>query len=107
MLGLDAERGPQLYKTDPAGYYVGMKAAAAGAKEDDAHNWLEKKLKKGAELDEQGALQLALGCLQSVLAQELKKTEVEVGVCSTKRAAFHRLSEEQIDALLNELAEHD
>lgn len=107
VLGMDAERGPQLYKTDPAGYYVGCKATAAGAKEDDAHNWLEKKLKKGQELDEKAAIQLALGCLQSVLAQELKKTELEVAVVSAGRPAFHRMSDDEVDAHLNEIAEHD
>jgi len=108
VVGIDAEKGPQLYKTDPAGYFVGCRAAAAGAKEDDAHNWLEKKLKKGsAELDEKATIQLALACLQSVLAQELKKGEVEVGLVTRQRQQFHRLGEDAIDAHLNEIAEHD
>lgn len=25
LIGIDEERGPQLYKVDPAGYYVGYK----------------------------------------------------------------------------------
>jgi len=58
-------------------------------------------------LDERAATQLALGCLQAVLSQELKKTEVEVGVVSAKRPRFYRLSEDEIDAHLNTLAEHD
>jgi len=107
LLSIDEEKGPQLWRSDPAGYVVGHKAAAAGAKEDDALNWLEKKLKKGEALDESSATQLALGCLQSVLAQELKKTEVEVGVVSVKRPRFRRLTEDEIEATLNALAEHD
>jgi hypothetical protein len=33
LLAIDEERGPLLYKTDPAGYFVGYKAVAAGQKE--------------------------------------------------------------------------
>jgi hypothetical protein len=35
LLAIDEERGPQLYKTDPAGYFVGYKAVAAGQKEQE------------------------------------------------------------------------
>ena len=31
LCAIDEERGPQLFKTDPAGYFVGYKATAAGA----------------------------------------------------------------------------
>lgn len=33
FFGIDDEFGPQLLKVDPAGHYVGCKAAAAGSKE--------------------------------------------------------------------------
>lgn len=33
FFGIDDEFGPQLLKVDPAGHYVGCKAAAAGTKE--------------------------------------------------------------------------
>jgi 20S proteasome alpha/beta subunit len=42
----DDERGPLLYKTDPAGTYMGYKATAAGPKSQEAHNYLEKQYKK-------------------------------------------------------------
>lgn len=45
LIALDEERGPTLMKVDPAGYYVGYKAAAVGAKETEAVNFLEKKVK--------------------------------------------------------------
>ena len=32
LAGFDDERGPQLFKCDPAGWYVGYRATAAGAK---------------------------------------------------------------------------
>jgi len=39
------EKGPQLFRSDPAGHYLGFKACAAGAKEQEANNFLEKKVK--------------------------------------------------------------
>ena len=46
LIGHDSELGPQVYKVDPAGYYVGFKATASGQKQTEAMNFLEKKWKK-------------------------------------------------------------
>jgi 20S proteasome subunit alpha 1 len=107
FIGIDEERGPLLYKSDPAGYFIGYKATSAGTKDDDANNWLDKKLKKSGPLSDKASVQLGISCLQSILAQELKKGELEVGIVSKESPAFRRLSEEEIDAHLNEIAEHD
>lgn len=58
LIGLDDERGPQLFKVDPAGYFVGFKATAAGAKQTESLNHLEKKLKKEKELNEEEAIEV-------------------------------------------------
>ena len=46
LIGIDAELGPQVFKLDPAGYFVGFHATAAGQKQQEAMNHLEKKWKR-------------------------------------------------------------
>ena len=46
LVACDDEMGPQVYKADPAGYYCGYKATAAGVKQLEANSFLEKKIKK-------------------------------------------------------------
>jgi len=107
FIAIDPEQGPLLYKSDPAGYYIGYRATAAGAKEDDGNNWLENKFKKKPVLDQKQTIQLALNCVQSILATELKKTDIEVGIVSLEHPHFRRLSEDQIEEHLTEISERD
>jgi 20S proteasome subunit alpha 1 len=51
LIGIDDELGPQLFKCDPAGYFVGYKGTGAGAKQQEVLNALEKKFKKEKDLD--------------------------------------------------------
>lgn len=60
LIGHDDEWGPQLYKCDPAGYYVGYKATAAGAKQQEALNYLEKKFKKNPELNMEDTIEVSV-----------------------------------------------
>lgn len=46
LIGIDEDFGPQCFKLDPAGYFVGFHASAAGQKQQEAMNHLEKKWKK-------------------------------------------------------------
>lgn len=58
LMGIDEEtRRPQLYKCDPAGYYIGFKAAAAGVKSVEAGNYLEKRLKKASSWGTQATIE--------------------------------------------------
>jgi len=78
IVGIDVEgetKIPQLYRCDPAGYYVGYKATSAGAKEQEANNFLEKRFKPpepNPKLSYDDTVQLALACLQNVLGADLK-----------------------------------
>lgn len=93
LTGIDAELGPQIFKLDPAGYYVGFHATASGAKQQEAISFLEKGFKKGwklTKLDE--VIELAIQSLSTVLATDLKAGEIEIGVVSQDDKRFRKVS---------------
>lgn len=49
IFGIDKHDGPLIYRVDPSGYYVGMKAAVAGSKEYDGTAKLEEYYKNKKE----------------------------------------------------------
>lgn len=70
LCGIDLEKGPLLYKIDPAGHFYGYKAVSAGVKEQEAVNYLEKQFKKQTELKKElsdaETIQVAISTLQNV-----------------------------------------
>ena len=117
LISVDSEFGPQLYKCDPAGYYVGYKATASGPKQQEALNHLEKKLKNKeyAEGSWDEVVELGISTLSTVLSVDFKKGELEVGVVGAPKVgdkdrldpAFRVLSEEEIDERLQAISEKD
>lgn len=117
LISVDSEFGPQLYKCDPAGYYVGYKATAAGPKTQEALNFFEKKLKNKdyAEGDWEEVVELGISCLSNVLSVDFKKGELEIGIVGGPRRdgkdgteiAFQSLTEEEIDDRLQAIADKD
>lgn len=67
LLGMDEEKGPMLYKTDPAGYFCGFRATSAGVKQTEANNFLEKRFKKKTDLTYEEAIEVRLISNQSLL----------------------------------------
>ena len=59
LIGIDDEIGPQLFKTDPAGYYCGYRATSSGVKQTEANNFLEKKVKKKVDLSTNEAVEVS------------------------------------------------
>lgn len=81
IVGVDPDLGPQIFKLDPAGYYVGFHATAAGQKQQEATNVLEKAYKKGFQFAAPAdVVEHALATLGQVLATDLKAGEVEIGI---------------------------
>jgi len=107
LIGIDDERGPQLYKIDPAGYYIGYKACAAGAKDQEAANVLEKKLKADTALSYEDTVQIAIATLQTVLSADFKASDIEVGVVRTSNPRFTILSETEVENHLTAISERD
>lgn len=112
IIGMDEEKGPALYKCDPAGYYVGYRACAAGTKEQEAVNFLQNKfkVKEGepeVELSEEDTVLTAISALQNVLSADFKPDEIEVAVVSRARPKFTLLTADQIEEYLTTLAERD
>ncbi|KAI9458280.1 nucleophile aminohydrolase [Russula earlei] len=127
LIGIDFELGPQIFKLDPAGYFVGFHATAAGQKQQEAMNHLEKKWKKlnngrgaddpvaaGKTLSRAEVIELAIEALSMVHATDFKAGEVEVGIVSNSeeedvktRGLWRSLSEKELDEHLSAYAEKD
>ena len=124
LIGIDEELGPQVFKCDPAGHYVGYKATASVQKQQEAINYLEKKYKKSADFSEEDTIevlflqlfffsvsksqiQLAINTLSSILSQDFKPTEIEIGVVTREQPKFRALTVAQIEDHLNRMAEKD
>ncbi|XP_063535440.1 proteasome subunit alpha type-6-like [Cydia strobilella] len=107
LIAYDPETGPVVYKTDPSGYYCSYKACAAGAKATDAGAYLEKKLKKRADLPTDDTIQLAIACLSQVLSVDFRANEIEVGIVTKENPNYHVLSESEIERHLTAIAEKD
>jgi len=105
--GIDEEKGPQLFRVDPAGHYVGMKAAAAGPKEQEANNYLEKKIKANANMTFDETIETAILALQTVVGADLKPTDLEVAVCRKSDPTFTVLTVPQIDEHLTRISDRD
>ena len=104
---------PKVYKCDPAGFYTGYIGCAAGPKSVDLSAALEKRVSSpadgrpvlGATLQE--TLEIGMSVMASVLSKEFKAGDVEVGVVERGGKEFRVLGREEIEQLLQRLAEKE
>ncbi|KAJ8514889.1 hypothetical protein ONZ45_g7634 [Pleurotus djamor] len=127
IIGIDPEYGPQCFRLDPAGYFVGFHATAAGQKHQEAMNHLEKKWKKldngrgaddpakaGQTLSKDQVIEMAIEAMSTVHSTDYKPGEVEIAICSTSedepiksRGLWRVLDEAEIERHLLAYAEKD
>merc|ERR1711977_143853 len=107
MGAIDDELGPQLFKVDPSGHLLGYKAAAAGFKEQEDSNALEKIVKKDLDLTEKETVEQAIMCLQDVLQMDLKSKDLQVGLVTVANPKFTVLGDDKVDEYLTSIAERD
>ena len=107
LFGIDEEKGPQLFKIDPAGYYVGYKATAAGEKEQSATNQLEREFKKKSDFSRDDAVRIAVKALQNTLSMEFRATDIEIGIASVEDDYVKFLSNDEIEKELTRIGEID
>ncbi|XP_053991669.1 proteasome subunit alpha type-6-like isoform X1 [Hylaeus volcanicus] len=126
IIAIDEETNtPVIYQFDPAGWFAGyhvrmidtkrknfvmlliLKACAAGSKEQEATNLLEKLLRNKQLKTEKEVVEEAIATLQSTLSMEFKASDIEVGVVSVSDTRFRRLDEGTVEQYLNSIAERD
>jgi len=110
LIGWDDEMNkPELYRTDPSGYTAGFRAVAIGAKQTEATNYLEKKMRKKGENDTWGVketAELAIATLQHVIASDFKPTDIEVAAVGDN-VPFHSMGTADIEDILQTIAERE
>lgn len=108
IIGNDDEKGPLVYKVDPAGYYSGYLATSAGQKEQEANNWLTKKLKNKTHAtgDWKAVVETGITCLSDVVAVDFRKGDLEVAYVGPD-GIFHVLTPDEIEERLVAIAEQD
>ena len=115
LIGMDEEFGePQVFKCDPSGYYTGYIGTATGPKASEIQSALEKKLIDGQDgrkvlntTSDKDTVELAVETLGAALGHEFKTEEIEVGIVSADCPRFRLLTTQDVDAVLNAIAEKD
>lgn len=110
FVSVDEELGPSIYKTDPAGYFVGYKATATGPKQQEISTRLENSFKNNSlnVVDEETwekVVEFGISHLIDSLGTDFTKKDIEVGVAIEGK--FFVLTEEQIEERLVAIAEQD
>ena len=107
LVGVDDESGPQVFKVDCAGHFLPFKATASGTKEQEATNFLEKRVEDMPNYTKDETVRCAIMCLGSVLGSDFRGSEIEVAVVEGDKGRFTKLTEEEIEAQLEAIAELD
>nr|BAN40650.1 proteasome subunit alpha type-6-A, putative [Entamoeba invadens] len=100
FIGWDEETdAPQLWRSDPAGSVAAFRGCAAGEKEQEAFNNLEKR-KVAKDMKTDDVICMAIDCLQTVTSSEFKVGDVEISVVSKEHTEFHILNAKDVEKYL-------
>jgi len=106
FIGVDEQKGPQVFKVDCAGHYLPFYAAASGPKEQEAMNFLEKRVNDGMkEYTKDQVIRCAITCLGHVLGSDFRGSEIEVACVEGTGGSFNVLTEDEIEGHLNAIAD--
>ena len=106
LVGCDEEFGPQVYKIDPSGSAIGYKALATGSKEQEATTQLERAYKKNnGEWDTKQAIETAVKTLSAVVSSDFRANEIEIGFATVGQPLFRKMTEQEVDQVLNDMAD--
>lgn len=94
---------PQLFKTDPAGYFCGFRSCAVGVKAAECCNFLEKKLKKHNNYDKPETIRMAIRALSQSVGVDFKPNELEVSVADAT-GPVRILGDDEVEEHLNAIA---
>ena len=92
--GVDDNRGPVVYLTDPTGAYLSFDAIAIGAGSDQVNEYLEKNYDSSISLDE--GIILAIECIYLVSEDKQGTAHIKTAVVDAESKKMRRLTEEEI-----------
>lgn len=108
-MSIDDEKGPQVFKVDPAGFLQGYRGCTSGAKEQEAATLLEKAYKKkqqtGGKFSTEEATETVIDVLQNVIGTDFKAGDIEVCIATTAQPEFRTLSNAEVEKYLNIIAD--
>ncbi|KCV67523.1 hypothetical protein H696_06042 [Fonticula alba] len=132
LVAADDERGPLVFRVDPAGHAVGFRAVAIGQRAQEAMSALEKRYKATrtttladagdgdidpadaidastiANMDVNATIDLALSVLQQVLGMDLTTEDFEVGVAEVgDNIPFRKLDCSEREEAIRRIQEAD
>jgi len=106
LVGCDEEFGPQVYKIDPSGSAIGYKALATGSKEQEALTQLERAYKKcDGQWNTKQAVEAAIKTLSAVVSSDFRANEIEVGISTVGQPLFRKLTIQEVETVLNDMAD--
>ncbi|KAL0237688.1 hypothetical protein GEMRC1_012162 [Eukaryota sp. GEM-RC1] len=108
IAGCDPVEGPKIYRVDPAGHVAGFHGIAAGSKDLEAQNLLEKKIRVEEDARTQDWPKLsALEIMTNLLGEGVRAMDLEVVSASMDDPTVRCLSDTDVEHLLTVIAERD